>query len=220
MKFVFKTFPFFIILSISWLLGCGITNEDKNDSRKEISQNKTKLIPYSDLVKKLKTEKISKGERKKRFFTFINQDVPNYWIGTKWDFNGVTRTPNQGKIACGYFVTNTLADFGFNIKRIYLAQQASSVMIKKLCEPNSVKRFSKFSQLSNYLKTRKQNDVFIVGLDYHTGYIIKEADNFYFLHSNYINKEGVIKEKTELSQALKSSNSFMIGSLMENETLF
>ncbi len=45
------------------------------------------------------------------------EDIFNYWYGTPWDFNGTTNIPNQGSIACGYFVTTTLKHLGFNIPR-------------------------------------------------------------------------------------------------------
>ena len=39
------------------------------------------------------------------FLRNITQEVFSYWYKTQWDFNGITQTPQQGKIACGYFVT-------------------------------------------------------------------------------------------------------------------
>ena len=57
----------------------------------------------------------NKNEKKKLCCETIHNGIPGYWIGTVWDFNGVTRTPKQGAIACGYFVTNVLTDLGFKI---------------------------------------------------------------------------------------------------------
>src|SRR5687768_5227389 len=34
----------------------------------------------------------------------IYEDVLPAWYGTGWDFNGTSEVPQQGKIACGYFV--------------------------------------------------------------------------------------------------------------------
>lgn len=214
MKHLFK------LICLLLFLNCN--NETVNQNGKETITEKSEIekVPYSELLEKINFKKLKPTKKKKRFFKFINQDVPTYWTGTKWDFNGVTRTPQQGKIACGYFVTNTLVDFGFNIKRIWLAQQASSIMIDKLCETSSIKRFSKLIEVENYLSKQKENDVFIVGLDFHTGYIIKDGNDSYFLHSNYINREGVMKEKLNESKALAGSNLFVIGSLIQNSKLF
>ena len=181
---------------------------------------KAQLKPYAELKNELKTFKGSTNEKQERFFTFINSDVPDYWIGTKWDFNGTTRNPQNGTIACGYFVTTVLDDFGMKLKRIQLAQQVSSVMITTLCDPKSVKRFSTIEQVERYLNGRNSEEIYIVGLDFHTGFIIIDKAKMYFLHSNYIQKEGVVKEELRNSRALLSSKSFMIGSLSEKEEHF
>ncbi len=181
---------------------------------------KAQLKPYAELKNDLKIFKGSTNEKQARFFTFINSDVPDYWIGTKWDFNGTTRNPQNGTIACGYFVTTVLDDFGMKLKRIQLAQQVSSVMINTLCDPKSIKRFSTIEQVERYLNGRNSEEVYIVGLDFHTGFIIKDKAKMYFLHSNYIQKEGVVKEELRNSRALLSSKSYMIGSLSEKEEHF
>src|SRR5678815_5098001 len=36
--------------------------------------------------------------------TIYSEIFPS-WYGTAWDFNGTTEVPQQGKIACGYFVS-------------------------------------------------------------------------------------------------------------------
>lgn len=181
---------------------------------------KAQLKPYAELKEELKNFNGDVGEKQDRFFTFINADVPNYWVGTKWDFNGTTRTPQNGTIACGYFVTTVLDDFGIKLKRIQLAQQVSSVMITTLCDSKSIKRFSKIEQVETYLNGRNKEEIFIVGLDFHTGFIIKDQSKLYFLHSNYIQKEGVVKEEIRNSRALLSSKSFMIGSVSQKESNF
>ena len=77
----------------------------------------------------------------------------------------------------------------------------------------------KFSTLSDFKKTPphlSKIDVFIVGLDFHTGFILKENEHLYFFHSNYIGSKGVIKEAIDGPRALRTSKSFMTGSVTEN----
>lgn len=177
-------------------------------------------VPYQTFLKEIEIKKKSitnTDEAKLFLFELFNNKIPQYWTGTAWDFNGVSRQPKQGAIACGYFVTNTLTDAGFDIPRVKLAQSVSSEMINQLCV-NS-KRFANFDKLLKYLRTQSDNSIFIIGLDCHTGFILKTKSDIYFLHSNYINRQGVIKEKAEKSLALKSSKSFMIGSLTDNVAL-
>lgn len=150
-------------------------------------------------------------------FSLINDDISTYWKGTPWDFNGTTQTPGEGSIASGYFITNTLTDLGFQLNRVKLAKEPSSKMINLLC--TNVKRFSKMEQVEGYLEQQPPNSVCIVGLDFHTGYILKDSTNNYFLHANYIKSKGVMKEKLSDSKALNASSSFMIGSLTSNNPL-
>ena len=46
-----------------------------------------------------KNKKGSIAER--RFIEFVVDSLLPCWYGTPWDFNGITETPGQGKIACG-----------------------------------------------------------------------------------------------------------------------
>lgn len=181
---------------------------------------KAQLRPYPEFKEEVQSFNGNLSEKQDRFFTFINNDIPDYWTGTKWDFNGTTRIPNNGTIACGYFVTTVLEDFGIKLKRVHLAQQVSSVMITTLCDKKSIKHFSGIEQVEDYLKNRNKKEIFIVGLDFHTGFIIRDDSKMYFLHSNYIKKQGVVKEEMLHSKALFSSKSFMIGSVSANAKNF
>lgn len=198
------------------------------NKKKEISTPKTETtesvpfepaISYTQFIKKAKeASHILKSNLiidslQTHVFKTIAYEMPSYWIGTKWDFNGVSRVLREGTIACGYFVTTVLEDIGFKLNRIKLSQQASSVMITSLCA--NVKRFSTLSDLKKHLLTSQKNNIFIVGLDFHTGFILKENEQLYFFHSNYIGRQGVIKELVDDSRALQSSKSFMTGSITD-----
>ncbi|HTI57410.1 hypothetical protein [Mucilaginibacter sp.] len=176
-----------------------------NDFKKSVNSYKNLLInhPTKDIGNYL--------------FKLIDEDIYNYWSGTPWDFYGTTQQPKTGSIACGYFVTNTLTDLGFKIDRIGLAEVRSGDMIKKLCV--GIKSFNSLNKLNRYLAEQPANSIFIIGLDFHTGYIIKNSTGCYFFHSNYVKKEGVIKEKINVSKALSANKFFMIGSLTTNKKL-
>jgi hypothetical protein len=178
----------------------------------EYSQFKASVDANKNLLSKHPTKDISNY-----LFKLIDEDIYNYWVGTPWEFYGTTRQPKSGSIACGYFVTNTLTDLGFKIDRVGLAEVASGDMIKKLCV--GIKSFNSLNKLNSYLAKQPINSVFIIGLDFHTGYVVKTATNCYFLHSSYIKKEGVVREKIETSQALSTNKFFMIGSLTANGIL-
>ena len=181
-------------------------------SKVDYSEFKKSVNSHKSLLIKHPTKDISNY-----LFKLVDEDIYNYWAGTPWEFYGTTQQPKAGGIACGYFVTNTLTDLGFKIDRVGLAEVASGVMIKKLCV--GIESFNSLKKLNRYLAKQPINSVFIIGLDFHTGYIVKTAANCYFFHSNYIKKEGVVMEAIDTSQALSTNKFFMIGSLTANENL-
>ena len=66
---------------------------------------------------------------RKKLLEVLQTDIFPAWYGTTWDFNGISQTPGEGKIACGYFVSTCLRDAGFNVPRIRMAQQPSQRII-------------------------------------------------------------------------------------------
>lgn len=77
------------------------------------------------------------------------------WYGTPWDFNGISETPGEGLIACGYFVSTTLKQVGFNLNRYRVAQADATTIAKTLCLP--VKTFRAFDHLKAYLAQQPDN---------------------------------------------------------------
>lgn len=69
--------------------------------------------------------------------TLLNRIIP-YWQGTTWSFEGHTNTPQQGNIACGYFISTTLKYVGINVNRYKLAQQSPINEAKSLAKSTMV----------------------------------------------------------------------------------
>lgn len=144
-------------------------------------------------------------------------DVFPIWYGTQWDYNGMTRRPKVGKIACGYFVTNVLTDIGYRIPRIRWAQSASEVFIKTLCK--DLRRFYKkpVEDVNAFLLS-SGDGVYLVGLDYHTGFMTVDSNKVYFVHSNYYQADiGVMSESIFSDNPLKDSKYRVIGRLFSLE---
>ena len=139
------------------------------------------------------------------------------WDGTKWDFNGITNVPRQGVIACGYFVSTTLKHVGFNLNRYKMAQQAASVIIKETCGKKQVSRFHDMDTLLITLRA-KPNGLYIVGLDYHVGFLLVEDERVYFIHSDFFNGK-VVRELAKNSVAFSSSTVYVLGQLTGNTNL-
>ncbi len=143
------------------------------------------------------------------YFTksLLNDIIP-HWYGTEWDFNGYSNIPNQGTIACGYFVSTTLKHMGLNLNRYKMAQQASSLEVKSIAINANNIVVSKNDNISDTLKRLKEG-VYIVGLDNHVGYLYLYNSKTYFIHSNYID-DRVMIELTDHSPAFMSETYYMI----------
>lgn len=155
----------------------------------------------------------------KKLTQFLIDDVVNNWYGTKWSFEGHSEIPKQGTIACGYFVSTTLRDVGFNLNRYKLAQKSPKDEAKVIACGTSIEKLQNISkqELKTYFLKQKDG-IYFIGLDFHVGYIYKTKKAVYFIHSNYIDNKGVVKEDIENSKAIVSSNYF-IANITHNNIL-
>lgn len=165
-------------------------------------------IRCQQLYKSYKENKIAYSN----WFLYVQDSLLPCWYGTLWSFNGTTEKPNEGSIACGYFVTTVLRDAGIPVQRIKMAQCASEQMIRTVCDQSSVNNFSNYSieKFCEALKTKPEG-LYIVGLDNHTGFITIEKDGIYFTHSSFVKPGYVIKEKAISSIVLSSSRYRVVG---------
>lgn len=168
-----------------------------NTSRKQLSQS------Y-----KISTNKSETLQQVREKFTnqLTNEIIPQ-WYGTKWSFDGYTEIPKTGSIACGYFVSTTLRDMGFNLNRYKLAQKAPYHEAKVIACGTTIETLQKKSkeELKSYFLKNKKDGLYFIGLDLHVGYILKDKENVYLIHSNFINNTGPVKEKIEDCKVLNSS---------------
>lgn len=142
------------------------------------------------------------------------------WYGTGWDFNGTTEVPQQGKIACGYFVSTVLRDAGWKVQRARLAQQASESIILSLTTEPYVKRFRR-TPIGDFVKSVKEwgPGIYVVGLDIHTGFIVNNGAEVYFVHSSYVDPFMVVKETAQDSKILQTSVYRVLGKITADDKL-
>ncbi|TYA70103.1 hypothetical protein [Seonamhaeicola marinus] len=150
-------------------------------------------------------EKALDSVSKYLYSKLLNELVP-HWYNTPWDFNGHTNIPNEGEIACGYFVSTTLKHLGFNLNRYKMAQQGGLNEAKTLQPKDQLKIFSNlsFKKLKNKLNAVYNDGVYFVGLDNHVGYVLLKDKEVYFLHSSYYDNKVMI-ELAEASPCFSSS---------------
>jgi len=189
---------------------------------------------YKQVIAKLETERVALGLRyqaansaqkadvmaqaRTLVIRTIYSEIFPSWYGTAWDFNGTTEVPQQGKIACGYFVSTVLRDSGWKVERARLAQQASENIILSLTTDSYVKRFRRVA-ISDFVNTVKRwgPGLYVVGLDIHTGFIVNTGDEVYFIHSSYVEPYAVVREKAIESRILATSKYRVLGKLTDDD---
>ncbi len=151
----------------------------------------------------------------------IAGELAPFWYGTPWAYSGTSEVPGKGTIACGYFVTTLLRDAGLNLDRVFLAQQASEVMIRRLVTDESIKRYSDVP-IGNFVASIEDwgPGLYVVGLDNHTGFIYcSSTGEVTFLHSAFVEPKAVRAEAAAASSILSSSRYRVLGKLTSESRL-
>lgn len=153
--------------------------------------------------------------------TALIEDIFPAWYGTPWDFNGVSQTPGEGRIACGYFVTTTLRDAGFVVPRIKLAQQPSQTIINSLTGRESIS-ISAGKPIADIIADLRQSGsgLYIVGLDTHVGFVIHDGKHLGFVHASYYGPyRAVVAEACDSKNPLADSNYRVVGRILDDNML-
>lgn len=127
------------------------------------------------------------------------------WAGTEWDFNGMSQTPREGKIACGYYVSTLLRDAGFQVERIRLAQQASAKIARTVAAADRVHwyRDTTLEQMLPKLRADTGEGLYVVGLPNHVVFLRVNKDSATVCHANYLEDVTVTCEDAATAPALK-----------------
>ncbi len=151
----------------------------------------------------------------------VDKIIP-HWFGTPWSFGGHTAVPNQGKIACGYFISTTLRDMGVNLNRYKLAQKSPvdeakmiscGTTIDKIEQDTPEKAFEEIDQLT-------QEGIYFIGFDEgHVGYLLKRDGKLLLIHSNYLSPVSVCMEPLKESRVFKRFTTFHLVAISHNDTL-
>ncbi|MFP2907873.1 hypothetical protein ACLESD_23060 [Pyxidicoccus sp. 3LFB2] len=141
------------------------------------------------------------------------------WHGTPWEFYGATRTPRSGSIACGYLVSTVLVDAGFRVERVRMAQQPSEYIVKTLAPPRRTWRFRTrpVSDVVDRVK-REGEGLYVVGLDYHVGFLWNDGTRVWMCHSSYLGTAEALCEDALTSPAMLSRY-HVVGRLLEEGML-
>ncbi|MFK7786602.1 MAG: hypothetical protein AB8B56_15890 [Crocinitomicaceae bacterium] len=225
------------LIAIFVLISCQSQEEHKEQNDKNISEKEASLVfidPsiidsadlgimfYPSETYNSSKLKVKNGKRTantgKDFEIYLLNDIIPHWYGTEWDFNGYTAIPNQGVIACGYFVSTTLLHMGIQVNRYKMAQQAGLYEAQTLAlSEDNYRTIRGIDSLEVVLKRDYTDGIYFVGLDNHVGYLYIKNQIPYFIHSNYI-EDKVMIEKAFYSPAFESGI-YVIAEISTNEEL-
>lgn len=149
----------------------------------------------------------------------VNKLIP-HWYGTPWDFNGYTHIPNNGFIACGYFVSTVLLHSGFSLNRYTLAQQNPYHEAVSIQLSDSVQHYyNGFRAFYTQFKNDNQEGLYFAGLDSHVGFLLFRANQLLFIHSSFIDPFCVVIENAAASLVFTSSEKYYIAQISTNRKL-
>jgi hypothetical protein len=171
---------------------------------------------------RIRIDRISEDSLSILFTSLLTEKIIPYWLGTPWSFEGHTSIPRQGEIACGYFVSTTLRDAGFNLNRYKFAQQLpvnegkTLSLGKPLIEIHSTSTAERIEALQDTLS----EGIYFIGFDRsHVGYIHRKGDELFIIHSNYIGARGVEIERIEESDVFSYYHRICIAEISTNREL-
>jgi len=189
------------------------------DSTKSYNQIKAKILVDISKIDRVLIDEDSLG---KIFSDWLVYRIIPYWYDTPWDFNGYTATPNQGVVACGYFVSTVLLHAGLNVNRYKMAQQLPIHEAKTLALSTGVlvAEGSETEEIIDEIDSLTSDGIYFLGFDgSHVGFLLKEQGDLYVIHANYIGSGGVTVEQIGDSQAFASYLRFYLVPISGNKEL-
>ncbi len=146
--------------------------------------------------------------------------ISNYWLGMKWQLGrGQATHPSDDYVNCGSFVGNVLRDAGFNVNVDKLQKQYSQHIIQSFSGKNGLRKFSK-APIERFMKAMKNmgKGLYIIGLDYHVGFILHTGSDIRFIHSSY-EKGVVVNEDAATALPIVSSEYRVVGKILSKSTI-
>ncbi|MCA9266368.1 MAG: hypothetical protein KDA60_21055 [Planctomycetales bacterium] len=142
--------------------------------------------------------------------------VSQAWLGTTWALGAPqTKHPGQGQINCGTFVGTVLRDIGFRVNVSKLQRQPSQLIIQSFTP--HLRKFSR-TPIDKFLSAVRDMGpgLYIVGLDFHVGFLRVTSEDVRFIHASYIHHY-VINEDASSAKALIDSQYRVVGRILTEQ---
>jgi hypothetical protein len=137
------------------------------------------------------------------------------WAGTPWAFEGMTTTPREGQVACGYYVSTVLLHAGVKLERIRLSQQSAAHIAQSLAAGTRLDVLGDRAA-DVVARARARGDgLYVVGLDNHVGFLRVDGARADFCHASYFGSVGVVCEPA-LGSAAFTSATFVLADVFSD----
>lgn len=159
-------------------------------------------------------------EARETLISYLEKSAFPAWEGTTWNFYGTTTTPREGTIACGYYVTTVLEQAGFHLERVRLAQQASAYVVSTLARGTRVDwiRPADNAEAVKEIQRRFGDGLFVIGFDFHVGFLRLDGARAAFCHSSFIDPGSVTCEDPVPSGAF-ASRTYVVADALNDRVL-
>lgn len=172
---------------------------------------------YSSIRAQAKIARTQSRDNEHFVDLLLNKIIP-HWYGTTWAFEGHTAKPNDGEIACGYFVSTTLQHMGLKLNRYRMAQQSALSEVRTIGGKDIQLLHPKADEVADLsFCSEMQDGLYIVGLSNHVGYFLWKEGNGYFIHSDYVN--GKVTFENALRSVAFQSDVYCFAPISNNEEL-
>lgn len=147
-------------------------------------------------------------------------ELTRFWLGTKWGLGlPQSDTPQVGKINCGTFVGTVLDHLGFEVNVKKLQRQPSELIIKTFTPPAKIMRFRNRPMDEFLAKVKSAGDgVYIIGLDFHVGFLRVHDGDVRFVHASYVTHT-VVDEPASTAEPIVSSRYRVVGKIFGDRML-
>ena len=143
-----------------------------------------------------------------------------HWLGTRWGLGmPQTRVPHTGKINCGMFVARVLRDAGFRLNVWKFNRQTAADAIRSVASKRA-RRYFHDAPMDKFLARIKKMGpgLFIIGLDFHIGFLRQTEDDLRFVHASYIDKK-VVDEPAASAIPIVTSRYRVVGKILQADML-
>ena len=159
----------------------------------------------------------------------IVSDIFPAWLGTPWGTgaNSTASVPREpGKVVgCSYFLTAVLQNAGLRLESRARFAQAPSLWIQRALLPPAA-RVNRFGSLPAAELRRRiaalGDGLYVVGLNYHVGFLVVRGDVVDIVHANYdVANQVVVREPLETSFVIAASREagYVVSPLFRDDRL-